>query len=167
MKRLSVIGRLVLLFAFALVFQARAQHVNLKTRSTQIGINNEGYFSSIQVEGKDILHTGKYPLVTACTDNKLITPSKMSANGNQLKLTMSDGGTITLKHKESDVCITLEVANIPEKYDVLLFGPLAVTINEVVGDVVGVAQGNGVAFGIQALNIKTNAGIPEEYGVRP
>lgn len=164
MKRLSVIGRLVLLFAFALVFQARAQHVNLKTRSTQIGINNEGYFSSIQVEGKDILHTGKYPLVTACTDNKLITPSKMSANGNQLKLTMSDGGTITLKHKESDVCITLEVANIPEKYDVLLFGPLAVTINEVVGDVVGVAQGNGVAFGIQALNIKTNAGIPEEYG---
>mgnify|MGYP001105766803 FL=1 len=98
MKRLSVIGRLVLLFAFALVFQARAQHVNLKTRSTQIGINNEGYFSSIQVEGKDILHTGKYPLVTACTDNKLITPSKMSANGNQLKLTMSDGGTITLKH---------------------------------------------------------------------
>ena len=51
-----------------------------------------------------------------------------------------------------------------EKYDVLLFGPLAVTINEVVGDVVGVAQGNGVAFGIQALNIKTNAGIPEEYG---
>ena len=62
MKRLSVIGRLVLLFAFALVFQARAQHVNLKTRSTQIGINNEGYFSSIQVEGKDILHTGKYPL---------------------------------------------------------------------------------------------------------
>ncbi len=49
MKRLSVIGRLVLLFAFALVFQARAQHVNLKTRSTQIGINNEGYFSSILV----------------------------------------------------------------------------------------------------------------------
>lgn len=38
----------------------------------------------------------------------------MSANGNQLKLTMSDGGTITLKHKESDVCITLEAANIPE-----------------------------------------------------
>ena len=86
----------------------------------------------------------------------------MSANGNQLKLTMSDGGTITLKHKESDVCITLEVANIPEKYDVLLFGPLAVTINEVVGDVVGVAQGNGVAFGIQALNIITIAGIPED-----
>ena len=164
MKHLSLIGRIVLLFTFAFVFQAGAQNVNLKTRSTQIGIDNNGYFSSIQIEGKDILHTGKYPLVTACIDNKLVTPTKLTSSGNQLKLTMSDGGTISLKHKESEVCITLEVANIPEKYEVLLFGPLAVNINEMVGDVVGVAQGNGVAFGIQALNIKTNAGIPDEYG---
>lgn len=114
MKHLSLIGRIVLLFTFAFVFQAGAQNVNLKTRSTQIGIDNNGYFSSIQIEGKDILHTGKYPLVTACIDNKLVTPTKLTSSGNQLKLTMSDGGTISLKHKESEVCITLEVANIPE-----------------------------------------------------
>lgn len=164
MKQLSSIGKIVLLFAFMLVFTAGAQNVNLKTRSTQIGIDNEGYFSSIQVEGKDILHKGKYPLVTVCADNKLITPTKMSVSGSQLKLTMSDGGTITLKQKQSDVCITLEATNVPDKYEVFLFGPLAVNINEVVGDVVGVAQGEGVAFGIQALNIKTNGGIPDEYG---
>lgn len=164
MKRLSLIGKIVLLFAFTLAFHAGAQNVNLKTRSTQIGIDNTGYFSSIRVEGKDILHAGKYPLVTVCADNKLITPTKMTASGNQLKLTMSDGGTITLKQKESDVCITLEATNVPDKYEVLLFGPLAVNIHEVVGDVVGVAQGDGLAFGIQALNIKTNAGIPDEYG---
>ncbi|MCD8134419.1 MAG: hypothetical protein LUH01_00070 [Parabacteroides gordonii] len=164
MKRLSLIGKIVLLFAFTLAFHAGAQNVNLKTRSTQIGIDNTGHFSSIRVEGKDILHAGKYPLVTVCADNKLITPTKMTASGNQLKLTMSDGGTITLKQKESDVCITLEATNVPDKYEVLLFGPLAVTIHDVVGDVVGVAQGDGLAFGIQALNIKTNAGIPDEYG---
>lgn len=164
MKRLSLIGKIVLLFAFTLAFHAGAQNTNLKTRSTQIGIDNTGHFSSIRVEGKDILHAGKYPLVTVCADNKLITPTKMTASGNQLKLTMSDGGTITLKHKESDVCITLEATNVPDKYEVLLFGPLAVTIHDVVGDVVGVAQGDGFAFGIQALNIKTNAGIPDEYG---
>lgn len=164
MKRLSLIGKIVLLFAFTLAFHAGAQNTNLKTRSTQIGIDNTGHFLSIRVEGKDILHAGKYPLVTVCADNKLITPTKMTASGNQLKLTMSDGGTITLKHKESDVCITLEATNVPDKYEVLLFGPLAVTIHDVVGDVVGVAQGDGLAFGIQALNIKTNAGIPDEYG---
>lgn len=164
MKQLSLIGRLVLLVLFTLAFEAGAQGVQLKTRSTQVGINNEGYFSSIEVEGKEILHAGKYPLVTVCADNKLITPTKMSASGNQLKLTMSDGGIITLKHKATDVCITLEATQVPDKYEVLLFGPLAVTINDVVGDVVGVAQGNGLAFGIQALNIKTNGGIPDEYG---
>lgn len=164
MKRLSLIGKIVLLFAFTQAFHAGAQNTNLKTRSTQIGIDNTGHFSSILVEGKDILHAGKYPLVTVCADNKLITPTKMTASGNQLKLTMSDGGTITLKHKESDVCITLEATNVPDKYEVLLFGPFAVTIHDVVGDVVGVAQGDGLAFGMQALNIKTNAGIPDEYG---
>lgn len=164
MKRLSLISKIVLLFTFTLSFHARAQNVNLKARSTQIGIDNTGYFSSIRVEGKDILRAGKYPLVTVCADNKLITPTKMTASGNQLKLTMSDGGTIILKHKESDVCITLEATNVPDKYEVLLFGPLAVNIHEVVGDVVGVAQGDGLAFGMQALNIKTNAGIPDEYG---
>lgn len=164
MKRLSLIGKIVLLFAFTLAFHAGAQNTNLKTRSTQIGIDNTGHFSSIRVEGKDILHAGKYPLVTVCADNKLITPTKMTASGNQLKLSMSDGGTIILKHKESDVCITLEATNVPDKYEVLLFGPLAVTIHDVVGDVVGVAQGDGLAFGMQALNIKTNAGIPDEYG---
>ena len=51
MKHISLIGRIVLLFTFAFVFQAGAQIVNLKTRSTQIGIDNNGYFSSIQVEG--------------------------------------------------------------------------------------------------------------------
>lgn len=165
MKRLLLISKIVFLFTFALALKTEAQNINLKNQTTRIEINKEGYFASIQVEGKDILYAGKYPLVTACLDNKLVTPTKMTAAGNQLKLTMSDGGLITLKYKESEVCITLEVVNIPAKYEALLFGPLSVNINEVVGDVVGVAQGNGLAFGIQALNIKTNAGIPDEYGV--
>lgn len=55
MKRFFVIGGFVLLFAFTLFFQAGVQQVNLKTHSTQIGLNNEGYFSPIQVEGKEIL----------------------------------------------------------------------------------------------------------------
>lgn len=163
-KRISSISFLVALFAFALTLKAEAQGVSLKTRSTQISIDNEGYYSSVKVDGNEILRPGKYPLVTACMDQKLITPTRMSASGNQLKLTMSDGEIITLKQKEGDVCITLEVATIPDKYEALLFGPFSVTLNEVVGDVVGVAQGSGLAFGVQALNIKTNGGIPDEYG---
>lgn len=146
-----------------LVLQASAQEVNWKTRSTRMTIGSEGYFSSIQVEGKEIVQAGKYPLVTACYNKELITPRKIDAAGKLLKVRMKDGETVTLKPVQSDICITLEVVDIPEKYDALLFGPLQVRIHDVVGDVVGVAQGDGVAFGIQSLNIKTNAGIPSEY----
>lgn len=150
-------------FILFMVIQANAQVLNWKTRSTGMAIDREGYFSSIQVEGKEILQAGKYPLVTACFDNQLIIPKKMTTQVELLKIEMKDGETVTLKHKESDVCVTLEVIDIPQKYDALLFGPLQVTIHDIVGDVIGVAQGDGVAFGIQSLNSKTNAGIPSEY----
>lgn len=137
--------------------------VQLQTQSTTIAIDAKGYYSSIKVEGQEILRTGNYPLLTACRQQELVTPTQMKRQKGQLVLTMADGSAITLAYKESDACITLEVAKIPEQYEAIVFGPLAVNINETVGDVVGVAQGKGVAFGIQALNIKTNAGLPEEF----
>lgn len=158
------LNRISLLIALISVFNASAQNITFKTRLTQIGINEKGYYSSIMVDGEDILRKGEYPIITACIDNKLINPERINRSGNRLKVTMSDAGVISLEFKETDVCITLEVTNIPDKYEALIFGPLSVNINETVGDVIGVAQGRGKAFGIQALNIKTNAGIPEEYG---
>lgn len=41
-------------------------------------------------------------------------------------------------------------------------GPIATRLNDVVGDVVGVVQGEGVAVGIQSLSRKLLAGFPEE-----
>lgn len=52
---------------------------------------------------------------------------------------------------------------VPGKYDALVFGPVGVGIGEVVGEVVGVVQEKDMAFGMQALNIKTTAGLPEGY----
>lgn len=156
----------VLFLSFLLLAQAgMAQGVKLSTRSTQIQFDEKGYYASIQVENKEILHAGSYPVVTACQGNELITPQAMKLKkGKQLVFTMTDGKSITLAYKESDVCITLEAIQVPDTYEAILFGPLAVSINEVVGDVIGVAQGKGVAFGIQALNYKTNGFIPDEFG---
>ena len=157
--------KIIVLVAFVLFAQlANAEGVKWQTRSTQIEVDKQGYFSSIRVEGEEILHAGEYPLVTVCKSDQLIEPARMEAKGKELRLEMTDGGRVVLEPKESDVCITLEVVEISDAYEGLLFGPVAVTINEVVGDVIGVAQGRGVAFGIQALNIKTNGGIPDEWG---
>ena len=141
----------------------RAEDVRLKTRLTRLTIDSNGFFSSVNVAGKEILHQGKYPLIIGCAENKLIMPGAVRTEKDLLRIAMADGKTVVLRYHESNTCITLEVADVPGSYDAVLLAPVKVSINDVVGDVIGVAQGDGIAFGIQSLNIKTTAGIPQEY----
>lgn len=163
MKYKKLLPCIFILVGFIMTSGAAAKEVKLKTTTTTVSINENGYYSSITVEGKEILQSGSYPLITACFENRLIEPTHIEPKGQYLKIKMQDGETVSLKYNESSTSITLEVTDIPAKYDALLYGPLILNINEVVGDVIGVVQGNDVAFGIQSLNIKTNAGIPQEY----
>ena len=154
------------LFMFIFLFclcGLQAQNIQLKTSNTQVTYNDKGYYSSILVNQQEILQGKQYPIVIAGSKGQLSFPTQMKASGNQLKLVMSDGNKIVLRYKESDDCIRLEAHSVAKSYDVLLFGPVGVTINDVVGEVIGVAQGGDIAFGVQALNIKTTAGIPDEY----
>ena len=134
----------------------------LRTKATEIMLDEKGFFSSVRVEGKEIL-AGSYPLVAACTEQGIWQPVRMEAGKQQIKLTLQDGKQMTLKYAEGDDCVTLEIARVPENYDAVLLCPLKVSIHETVGDVIGVAQGEGLAFGMQSLNIKTTAGVPTEY----
>lgn len=151
------------LFFFASLNLA-AKDVVLKTKELSVTIDEKGYYSAIQVVQTDILKSrNTYPLVSALYKDMVVTPKSMSVNGSQLKLKMEDGGNIVLKYSQSDISLKLEVVSVSNQYEVLLYGPVMTNINDVVGDVVGVVQGKGVAFGIQALNIKTNAGIPTDF----
>jgi len=155
----------LLTFVLLFVFVSAEAAVTIKSGSTVITINDNGFYSSIKVGEMEILDVaGHYPLLTACVDGKLLFPTKAVRNGHLLRLTMDDGSVVTLKTNESKVCATMEVVSVPATWDAALFGPLKLSIHEIVGDVIGVVQGKGVAFGIQSLNIKTNAGIPLEYG---
>lgn len=136
---------------------------DLKTKHTQIGIDECGYYQSIQVNGQEVLGKEKFPIVSAGSSGVVVLPSAMKVSKDLLKLTMTDGGKITLRVKESDACVRIEAVDVPEKYDVLVFGPVGVAVNDVVGEVVGVVQGKEQAFGMQALNIKTTAGLPDGY----
>ncbi|MDD4516248.1 hypothetical protein [Massilibacteroides sp.] len=148
---------------FSVSTKAIAQKLTLRTQTTELNINEQGYYSSIRVEGIEILQKGTYPVITACFENKLIEPSQVEIKKNQLYIKMKDGDLVVLQYKESPISITFEVVNVSSKYEALLYGPIILNINDLVGDVIGVVQGNGVAFGMQSLNIKTNAGIPQEY----
>lgn len=136
--------------------------VVLHTKATEITLDERGYFASIRVAGKEIL-SGDYPLLAVCTDEGIWKPQKLEAGKKQLKLTMQDGQQVVIKYTEKDACVALEVTKVPQNYDAVILCPVKVTLHDVVGDVIGVAQGEGLAFGMQALHIKTTAGIPTEY----
>lgn len=137
--------------------------VELKTASTVIVINEKGFYTSVKVEGKEIIGTGAYPMISAVKDGQIVLPAALKISGSKFLLTMEDNQVIELLVRQQQQAITYEVSKISSIYKAIVFGPVKVTLHEVVGEVVGVAQGGGIAFAMQALNIKTNGGIPQEY----
>lgn len=135
----------------------------LKTASTTIVISNAGFYSSVKVDGKEILSAGRYPMISVISGNKIIQPKALKVTGNKFLLTMEDNQKIEIAVLQQKQAITYEITRISSEYNAVVFGPVKVTAREVVGEVVGVAQGADVAFAMQALNIKTNGGIPVEY----
>ena len=132
-----------------------------KTRDTEISLDQNGFISSINVCGEEVA-LGKSPIVTVCKDDELYLPEKAQISGNNVIVTTAVGD-VCIAFCESDVCVTFEIVSVPENTYAVIFGPVTVNINEVVGEVIGVIQGKGVAFGAQSLNIKTVEGYPAKY----
>lgn len=163
MKHTTITKILLPCIFFILSVKANSQHIVLKTDDTEVVLSSGGYYESVKVCGKEILQSKQYPFIIGGSQKELVMPESARIQKGDIHINMKDGGKVVLKTKETNTCVVFEVAEIPSRYDALIFGPLGVTIDDAVGDIIGVAQGNDVAFGFQALTIKTNAGIPPEY----
>ncbi|MBO9620551.1 MAG: hypothetical protein J7539_16120 [Niabella sp.] len=137
--------------------------VELKTAFTTLVINDRGFYTSIKVDGQELISKGMYPMLSAVKDGQVVLPKALKVTGTKFLLTMEDNQVVELLVQQQQQAITYEVIKIGGVYKTIVFGPVKVEPHEVVGEVVGVAQGGRVAFAMQALNIKTNGGIPPEY----
>ena len=138
----------------------------LKTRDTEISIDGSGKYSSIKVRGNEILSNGARNVVSVCAGENIYSPDKMTvADGTMTFDFTADGqaASVGLHFNESDISVSYEVVSVTDNVSAVVFGPLEVSIADVIGDVVGVAQGADIVFGTQSLNIKTIAGVPDEY----
>ena len=135
--------------------------VAFSTDDLKLAVNANGYVIELRAANKDIL-LGDVPFMVAFRDGKLMLPRVFEYVENPGNLVFDDGGEVRFSIYENVDYLKLEIIASGD-YDALLLCPLGLKIDEVVGEVVGVVQGNGVAFGMQALNAKTNAGIPQEY----
>lgn len=135
----------------------------LKTKLTQVKLNEQGFYTYIKVNGIDILESEKYPIISVYQNQKLILPKALKVKGDVFSLTMEDGKQVELKVKQNNEAITYEVLKLSADYKLLVFGPVKINLHDVVGEVVGIAQGDDLAFGMQAMNVKTVGGIDERY----
>lgn len=137
-------------------------------RDLNITLDGRGFIVSLEVLGRQILKKPS-PLVSLCRDGKILLPASvntatgMCAADGEAEITLEDGETVTLSVREEDCCLAVTAARVPLDMDALVFGPLSVTPDEVVGDVIGVVQAGGLAFGMMAANRKTVEGVPYRY----
>ena len=138
-------------------------NILLQSKNLEITLNEKGYYQSIRIVDKEVMKKESSPILTACNDKQLITPIQLTKNQDKLQVTMSDHSIVELAFTETPHCITLEAHKVPSHYEAIIFGPICIQIHEQVGDIVGGVQGNGIAMGMQSMNTKTTAGVPEEY----
>ena len=98
--------------------------VELKTASTAIIINDKGFYTSIKIEGQEIIGKGNYPIISVVKNGQIVLPKTLKVSGNKFLLTMEDNQVIELLVRQQPQSITYEVAKISELYQSIVFGPV-------------------------------------------
>lgn len=128
-----------------------------------LSVDESGYLSALSVKDMDVMAHVLSPLLIACREGTLAFPSRFGqASGNEYEISFDDGGLCRIRMEERDAYLKLALVD-GGGYEAILISPVALQLDEVVGETVGVVQGKGVAFGMRALNVKAQAGVPLEY----
>ncbi len=135
------------------------------TASLRITINDKGSIVNlIDVKtGKDyLLKDTLSSLMSVRIDNQIKHPESATAKDGQLTLAFENDILADIKVDEKETHVTFELIAITNKeaVELIIWGPYANMIDEIIGETIGVVRGEGFTLGIQALNIKTMGGYP-------
>jgi len=129
----------------------------------RIAVNDTGYISHIEAgpEKTDILASvQKIPLLRIRKEKEWLLPVTMNLKDQTFRITYPDTITahVTVAEYPSHVTFELISVNPEDAITAVIWGPFHITLGETVGEIVGVVRGQGLAFGLQALNVKTTGG---------
>lgn len=143
----------------------REEDIILTTESFQISINEKGELSQlidIETGENHILKDSIASLMSIKINNEIIASHSAELIENVLHLKFSEGIEAQVKVEQKSSHFTFELLSLThsETIDLIIWGPYPTNINKVIGETVGVIQGETFAIGIQALNPKTIGGYP-------
>ena len=143
---------------------AFTQEYTFNSNDLSLVVNAKGYISDLDLYGQSITQLNTYPLIVGCVDGHLTFPMSFSPSNDSLyRVGLEDGGHVLLKIENHFSYLKATVVE-QQEYDALLFCPVLVTLNERVGEIVGIARDQVQFFGMHSLNAKTVAGLPSDYG---
>lgn len=137
------------------------------TKNLSLGIDERGKVRSVKACNEEIL-VSPCPVAIAFKDGKAYLSTYFECNFNVATIGF-DGevDNISLKvdsdYDRSSITVTVAYTDWKEGPDAVLLFPICLNLTERVGEVIGMAQGRGLAFGMQALNTKVNAGFPANF----
>ena len=97
-------------------------------------------------------------------DNTIITPMSLDidADQNMMYFIFPDDREVKVRFDKQEKYLRFELFNIrsEDKPDLLVWGPLFTSIDETIGETVGVVRNDDFAIGIQSLDPRTLGGYP-------
>lgn len=102
------------------------------------------------------------PLLSCRVNGKMIYPVAAIFEDGILTINFENDLSANIKVEEKETHLTFEITgfNNPDSVELIVWGPFPTTIGKIIGETVGVVQGDEFAIGIQALNPKTLGGYP-------
>jgi hypothetical protein len=168
MRKMTAVLPLILFLLFHISASAQSGIITLATKDFQCKINSTGQVISLyDLAGKTEYCAPKQssPLIRIKAGNEFEEPSsaRQVPSKEQIILNYNKAGVaIVVAYSVKPTHLVFEITDInpKEKVDLVLWGPVATSINKTVGEIIGVVRNDNYAIGIQSLNVKTVGGYP-------
>ncbi len=148
--------------------------LTLRCGRSNFTIDTSGAVSAITVDTRNLLAPEQpSPLLSLRIAGKIYAPSRASWNdpGTRVKLAYEAVGgaaVVAVQAKPTHVRFELIELHAVQPVELVLWGPYATSVGDLVGEIVGVARNSDFAIGIQALNARTLGGYPSaESDIEP
>lgn len=138
--------------------------MKIKFGEGELNLSENGQIKDLAFRGESVFPEGQLSwLIRAFRGGREVRIHEIKQEKDRLLYRWEETEeNLVMQVMEKEKYTVFTVLECPDSFDFLEIGPVVTSLNEMVGDVIGVVQGEKVAIGIQALNIKTLAGFPYE-----
>ena len=134
---------------------------SFSAKDLEFSIDERGFVTALDVLRNHIIRE-PFPLLRLCRDGNVYLPVRLTRTEDVYTFAFENGDAVKTAIESGKNGVSVEITEVDDAADAVCFFAETV-LDEVIGEVVGVAQGGDVAFGMMALNRKTIEGFPFRY----